>query len=113
MRTDDERRIPVPPQRIFTAGGLRLNPHTLARAFVEPRERAALKLCINRVRIFRIDLTAKTVASLRHTPVAVDYSGGAGGPARPAETVMFLCPAIDIIKRRRVIGRDLVELGNG
>src|SRR5262245_5983578 len=113
MRTDDEWRIPVPPQRIFTAGGLRLNPHTLARSFVEARERAALKLSVNRVRIFRIDLTAKTVASLRHKPVAVDYAGSAAGARRPAETVIILRPSIDIIKRRRVISRDVIELWNG
>jgi len=34
MRTDDERRVPIPSQRIFIAANLRLNSHAFARALV-------------------------------------------------------------------------------
>src|SRR5215510_14944008 len=112
MRTDDERRIPVPTQRVFPAGGLRLNPHTLTSALVEARERAALKLCVNRVRIFRIDLTAKTVATLRHKPVAVYNARSTARARRTAETVVVLCSTINVVERRRIVSSDVIELWN-
>src|SRR5205085_8591792 len=72
MRTDDERRVPIPSQRIFIAANLRLNTQPFTRAFVTANQVAILEFGIDRIRIFRINLSAKTVSALRNPPVAVD-----------------------------------------
>src|SRR5882724_10805866 len=113
MRTDDKRRVPIPAQRIFVAAGLRLNTHALAGAFVVAHDVAALQLGINRVWIFGIDLSAKTVATLCYEPVGVDDAGGVAGARWPAERVIVLRAAKHIVERRRVVSGDVIELRDG
>ena len=110
VRADDERRVPIPTQRIFAATGLRLNAHAFAGALVETHEPAVLQLGIDGVRIFRIDLTAKTVAAVGHEPVGVGDAGSAARARWTAETEVVLRAAVDVVERRRVVGRDVVEL---
>src|SRR5258707_10924594 len=98
MRADDERRIPIPAQRIFVAAGLRLNAHALARALVVAHDIAALQLGINRVWIFRIDLSAKTVAALSYEPIGVHDARGVAGARWTTERVIVLCAAKHIIQ---------------
>src|SRR5262249_50814695 len=44
VRTDDERRVPVPTKRFLSSSYLRLNTHALAGPLVETRQRSVLKL---------------------------------------------------------------------
>src|SRR5437764_4799909 len=113
MRADDKRRVPIPAQRIFVAADLRLNAHALAGALVVAHDVAALQFGINRVWIFRIDLSAKTVPTLSYEPVGVDDPGGIAGARWPTERVIVLRAAKNIIKRRRVVSRDVIELRDG
>src|SRR2546423_7885012 len=113
MRTDNKRRVPIPAQRIFVAADLGLNAHALARALVVAHDVAALQLGINRVRIFRIDLSAKTVATLSYEPIGVHDAGGIAGARWTPECVIVLGAAKHIIERRRVVSGDVIELGDG
>src|SRR5438045_2719994 len=113
MRADDKRRVPIPAQRIFVAADLRLNAHALASALVVANDVAGLKLGVNRVRIFGIDLGAKTVATLRHKPIGVNDAGGVAGARWTTEGVIVLRAAKHIVERRRVVGSDVIELGDG
>src|SRR5205814_3610615 len=49
--TDDERRVPIPTQRLFTTADLRRDTQTLAGSFVIANQIAVLQLGIARVRI--------------------------------------------------------------
>src|SRR5712675_1708054 len=113
MRTDDKRRVPIPAQRIFVAADLRLNAHTFARALVVAHDVAALQFGINRVWIFRIDLSAKTVAALSDEPIGVDDPGGIARARWTTERVIVLRAAKHIIERRRVVGGDVIKLSDG
>src|SRR6266850_2573495 len=111
MRTDDEGRIPIPAQRIFTAARLRLDTHTLARAFVVANNITVLQLSINSVGIFGIDLGAKAVAALGNKPITVDDARRIAGARRPAECEIVLRTAIDVIEGLGVVGGHIIELG--
>src|SRR2546428_651290 len=112
MRTDDERRIPIPAQRIFVAADLRLNAYALARALVVANDVAGLQLRINDVWIFGIDLSTKTVAALSYEPIGVHDAGRVAGARWPTERVIVLGAAKHVIERRGVVGGDVIELGN-
>src|SRR2546430_1231618 len=112
MRADDERRVPIPAQRIFVAANLRLNAHALAGALVVPNDGAGPKLGVNDVRVFGIDLGAKPVATLRHKPIGVNDAGRVAGAGWPTEGVIVLRAAKHIIERGRVVGSDVIELRN-
>src|SRR5437588_7812473 len=113
MRADDEWRIPIPAQRIFVAGNLRLNTHPLARALVVANDVAGLQLGVNRVRIFGIDLGAKTVAALSYEPIGVHDAGRVARARWTTERIIVLRAAKHVIERRRVVGGDVIELGDG
>src|SRR6266853_6486226 len=113
MRADDKRRVPIPAQRIFVASDLGLNAHSFTRALVVAHDVAALQLGINRVWIFRIDLSAKTVATLSYEPVGVHDAGGVAGARWPTERVIVLRAAKHIIEGRGVVGGDVIELRDG
>ena len=72
MRTDDKRRVPIPSQRILVTAHFGLNPEAFARAFVIANQVAILEFGIDRIRIFRINLSPKTVTALSNPPIAVD-----------------------------------------
>src|SRR6185295_17700894 len=108
MRADNERRVPVPAQRIFAASWLRLDAHTLAGALVKANQGAVLQLCINNVRIFRVYLTAKAIAAVRHEPVAIGDAGDISCARRTSKTEVVLSAAVDVVKRRGVISGDVV-----
>src|SRR5438876_4006719 len=110
MRADDERRIPVPAQRIFVAADLRLNAHAFARAFVVADDVASLEFGVNRVWIFRIDLSTKTIAALCHKPISVDDARRVARARGPTESVVVLSAAENVIERRRVVSRNVIEL---
>ena len=90
--------------------GLRLNADTFARAFVEPNEHAVLQRRIDRVRIFRIDLRSKTVATVGYKPVGVGDAGSAARARRTTKTEVVLRAAVNVVERFRVVGGDVVEL---
>src|SRR6185369_16421299 len=104
MRTDDERRIPVPTQGIFTARRLRLNAHALASALVVTHDVPALQLGIDDVWIFRIDLRAEAVTALRYKPVRVDDARSVARARWPPERVVVLRAAEHVVEGRRVVG---------
>src|SRR2546421_13062891 len=103
MRTDDERRIPIPAQRIFVAADLRLNAHALAGALVVANDVTGLQLGVNRVRIFRIDLGAKSVAALSYEPICVHDAGRVPRSRWTTESVIVLRATEDVIERCRVV----------
>ena len=112
MRTDDEGRIPVPAQRIFAASNLRLNAYALAGALVVANQNAGLQLGVNRVRIFRINLGAKSVTTLRNPPVTVDDARRIARARWPAKRKIVLRAAEHVVERHRIVGRHIVKLRN-
>ena len=75
MGADDEWRVPVPTWRIFITTGLRLNAKTFARPLVEADDNAVLERRVDCIRIFRIDLRTKSVATLRYEPIGIYNTG--------------------------------------
>src|SRR5206468_12646608 len=99
-------------QGIFAAAGLGLNADALTGGLIKTGQCATLQLRINGVGIFGINAAAKTVATLGDKPVTVDDSRGAARARGTAKAVVVLRAAINVIKRRRIVRRDVVKLRN-
>src|SRR5262249_54171785 len=110
VRADYERRIPIPTQGIFATANLRLNADALAGALVVANEITVLQLGVNSVRVLRVDLCPESVTALSHPPVAVNNSRGITRARRPAEGKVILRASEDVIERRGVISRYVIEL---
>src|SRR6185369_13929831 len=65
VRRDDQRAVPVPPQRRLAGPGLRLDLHPLAGPPVEPAQPAVLVLGVHDVRVGRVYLAVEPVTALR------------------------------------------------
>ena len=111
MRANNERRVPIPSQRIFAPANLRLNTHPFAGTSVEARKRTVLQFSINCVRVFGIYLAAETVTAIGDKPVGIRYTGSAARARRPTKAEIVLSSSVDIVKRRCVVGGDIIELG--
>ena len=90
-----------------------MNSHAFAGTSVEARKDAVLERRIDSVRVFRINLAAKAVASIGNEPIGIRYARSAACARRSADTEVVLRAAIDVVKRRGVIGCDIVKLGDG
>src|ERR1044072_988913 len=110
MWADYQWRIPVPSERFFATGRLRLNPHAFTRPFVEPNEDTILKRGVNRVRIFRINSGVKKITAIRYKPVRVNNAGDATRTRRTAKAKVVLRAAVDVVERCVVVGSNVVEL---
>src|SRR5262245_63234542 len=100
MRRDDEWRIPVPAQRRAALLFLRLNADSLAGPLVEAGDHAVLERRIDRVGILRIDARDEAVSVLRDEPVLVEDPVLRPRAGRPAERVVVLQAAVDVVERR-------------
>ncbi len=112
MWTDNERRVPVPAQRIFTSAWLRLNADTLARAFVETHQTAVLKFGVDDVWIFGIHLRSKTITAVGHEPVGVDDPRSTTRTRWTTKAEVVLRAAINVVERFVVVGGDVVKLSH-
>src|ERR1044071_5766012 len=112
MRADDERRVPIPAQRVFTTANLGLNTHAFARPLVKTRKRTVLEFGINGIRIFRINLAAETITTISHEPVSIGNARSGARARRSTDAEIVLRTAVYVVKRRCVIGRHVVELRN-
>ncbi len=110
--TDEERGVPVPAVLGLALARLGLDGRRLAARAVEAGQIAVLGLGVDDVRVFRIDGRLEAVPGVGRDPVGVDDAVGARRPGRAAQAVVVLGPAVDVVERRVVVGRDLVELGH-
>ena len=69
-----------------------------------------LQRCIDRVRIFRIDLRTKAVAAVGDKPVGIDNAGSTARARWSTETEVVLGSAVDVVERLGVVGGDVIEL---
>ena len=83
---------------------------TLAAALVVADEVTVLKLSVDGVRIFRIDLRAEAVAALRVPPIAVDDARSVARARWPTKREIVLRASEHVVERRRVVGRHIVKL---
>ncbi len=109
---DEERGVPVPAVLGLALARLGLDGRRLAARAVEAGQIAVLGLGVDDVRVFRIDGRLEAVPGVGRDPVGVDDAVGARRPGRSAQAVVVLGPAVDVVERRVVVGRDLVELGH-
>ena len=71
---------------------------------------AVLQLGVDDVGVLRVDARDEAVAALRDEPVLVQDAVLRSRPRRPAERVVVLRAAVDVVERRRVVDVDVVEL---
>src|SRR5437764_7090797 len=112
VRSDYERRVPIPPKWIFVAPDFRRDAMTLAAALVVADEVTVLKLSVDGVRIFRIDLRAETVAALCDPPIAVDDARSVACARWAAERKVVLRAREHVVERCRVVSRYIIQLGD-
>jgi hypothetical protein len=110
VRTDDDRRVPVPAEPRIPDRGLRLDVDLLPGAPVVADEAAVLRFGVDDVRVLRIDDGREPVAAGRDVPVGVDDAVHRVRARRAADGVVVLRTAVHVVERRVVVERDLVEL---
>src|SRR5437868_4123381 len=98
MRTDEDRRIPVPSERNVVRSWLRLDADALAGAAIIARQISILIFGINGVWIFRIYLRTEAIATLRDKPISIGDAGDVLGSRRAAHRVVVLRTTVDVIK---------------
>ena len=110
VRTEDQRRVPVPAIGLLARGLPRLDIRPLAAAPVEAHQAAVLPLAVDNVRIFRVNLRLVAVAANRDEPVFVRDTDAVARARRAAQCGVVLRAAIDVVERRGVVDADAVEL---
>ena len=110
MRTDDDRRIPIPAQRCFAGGRFRLNIDALTRLAIKPHQPAVLPFGIDDVWILGINCCKEAITAHGHKPIGIGDAVGAGGTRGTTQCVVVLRAAIDVVERRAFIHRHTVEL---
>ena len=90
--------------------GLRLDRHHLAAGPIVAHDPPVLRLGVHDVRVGGIHLALEAVAAVGDHPVRVHDAVLAGGPRRPAQGEVVLRAAVDVVERRVVVQRHLVEL---
>src|SRR3954467_7119337 len=93
-RADDERRIPIPTQRGLAFARLRLDAEVLSAGAVIAIQSAVLRLRIDRIRVFRIDLRPETVTTLGDEPIRIGDTAQAARARRPADGIVVLRSAV-------------------
>ena len=83
MRTDDQRRIPMPPKGLFIRSRLRLDIESLAAATVIAHDACILRLAIDDMGVFGIDAGLESVPSQGQFPIGIGdaVAGGSSGRA--------------------------------
>ena len=109
VRRDQDRRVPVPAQRRFTAGRHRADRLALVADAIDARDVAILRFGVDRARVLRIDLRLEAVAAVNREPVVIRDTLAAAHRARAAPGVVVLQAAVDVVGRLHVVG-DVVEL---
>ena len=102
--------VPVPAQRRAAGVRLRLDVEALPAAPVEARNHPVLQLRDDDVGVLGVDHRVESVAPEGYVPVRIAYAA-AQRLRRPAQRVVVLRAAVDVVERLVVGGRDLVELG--
>src|SRR5260370_17133359 len=108
MRTDDERRIPVPAERRLSRSGLGHDAHAFAGDAVVADQNAILQFDVDGVRIFRVNLGAEAVSSVSERPIRIDDAGGPARSRSPADPAIFLPPAIHPLQPRATIHLHII-----
>src|SRR6266481_4635257 len=85
VRTDDERRVPVPALRHLAFAFLRLYAKAFTGLAIKAHQITVLRLSVNSIRIFRINQRAEAVTSLGYEPVLVVDARSVFGPRGSAE----------------------------
>ncbi len=110
VRTDDHRRIPIPPQRRLALALLRLQHQLLPCRLVVANQHPILRLRINRVRIDRIHRRPEAVSPGGHKPVRIHNAVDVVRARRSAPRKIVLRSAAHVIEGKRVVHRHVVEL---
>ena len=110
MRTDDERRIPVPFVVVLTAFGVRHNKNAFLCAAVIARETAVLVLSVEDIGIGRIELWLVAIATEHDVPVGIRNAMNDGRSRGRAERIVVLGTAAHIVEGLRVVRLNAVEL---
>ena len=110
MRAYNNRRIPIPPQRRLAPAFQRLQYQFLSGRLVMPNQHPVLRLGINGVRINRVHLGPEPIAPGGHKPVRVHDAIHISRPRRPTPGKIILRSAADVVERRRIIHRYVVNL---
>ena len=110
MRTDEQRRIPIPAQRRLALSGLRLDEQFFRRLLVIAHQHAILRLAVNRVGIFRIHRRMEAIAPGHGVPIGIDNAMRAARARGAAPGEIVLRAAVHVIERGSVVHRDVVKL---
>ena len=112
-RADEDRRVPVEPQRRVPGLGLRADVDRLVALPVVAQQVADLPLEIDRIGIGRIDGGGVAVGAVGDRPIEVGDAVGVERPRRPHLAAVVLGPAVDVVEGQGVVDGQLVELGHG
>src|ERR1700736_2024568 len=110
MRTDGKRRIPIPPHGRVALRRLRLDAHALAGTAVEAHQTAILHRRVYRIGVFRIHPRVEAIAPVRDETIGVGDTVRVLGAGGAAEAEIVLRATVNVIERRGVVYRDIVEL---
>ena len=110
---DQDGRIPIETQVLFTLARTWANVHGLTGTAVYTPQIALLRFTVECVRVFRIDSTVVTVTANNNAPVAVGDAGAIGRATGAVLGGIILCSSYDIIEGPVVVGCHLIELRQG
>ena len=99
MGTDQERRIPIPPEGSILRTFNRLNPDPLLGSPVEADQASILGFGIDDVGVCGIDLDLEPVASDDHAPVGIENTRDTAVAGGASECEVVLGPSVDIVER--------------
>ena len=99
VRADDDRRVPVEPQRRLAGARLRADVDRLVALAVVAQQVALLPLEIDGVRVGRIDGDGVPVRAVGDHPVGVRDAVGVERPRRPHLAAVVLRAAVHVVER--------------
>ena len=112
VRADDDGRVPVPAQRrARRLPRLRLDVELLAGLAVEAHQAAVLRLGVDDVGVFGVDLRLEAVAALGDEPVGVADAVAVDRPRGAAEADVVLGAAVTRCRRAGVVQARLGRTG--
>jgi len=110
MPTNSQWCIPIPAIRILSFSWFWLNTNFFATLSVETHKYSILRLRVNNIRIFRINLRFKSITSMCYKPIGIGDAVGGCNTRRSSETEIILCSSIDVIKRRIIVNSHFIKL---
>ena len=110
VRADEQGRIPVPALRRIAVGGLRPDPDRLLAASIPAVQVPFLPHQVEHVRIARVERHAVPVRAQRRVPVVVPDAFAVERARGAVQRAQVLRPCQDVVERRPVAQRHLVEL---